>query len=63
MTLHDWSGPHGVPGGAERWEHGSYRWRRGLEAIALLVMVAVVLAPKVLALTEVVAGIGLMLLG
>jgi len=60
--MHSWSGPHGVPGGTERWEHGSYRWRRLLEA-ALLIVLAVVMAPKVLALAEVVAGAGLMALG
>jgi hypothetical protein len=62
VNAHHWSGSHGVPGGTERWEHGSYRWRRLLEAAALIVL-AVVLAPKVLALTEVVAGAGLMALG
>jgi hypothetical protein len=60
--MHQWSGRYGVPGGTERWEHRSYRWRRGLEA-ALLVVLVVVLAPKVLALMEVVAGAGLMALG
>jgi uncharacterized membrane protein YdcZ (DUF606 family) len=60
--MHHWSGPHGVPGGLERWQHGSYRWRRGLEAV-LLVVVAVVLAPTVLVLAEVIAGAGMMALG
>ncbi len=40
LRRHDWSGPHGVPGGTERWEHGSYRGRRLLEA-ALLPVLAV----------------------
>jgi hypothetical protein len=62
MTPHNWSGPYGVPGGLERWEHGSYRPRRLLEA-ALLVALAVILAPKVIAGAEVVAGVGLMALG
>lgn len=59
--MHDYGGAYGIPGGLERWQHGSYRWRRGLEAV-LVVMLAVVLAPKMLALTEVVAGFALMCL-
>ncbi len=39
---------YGVPGGLERWEHLSYRWRRGLEAVTLLVA-ALVLAPHLVA--------------
>lgn len=62
LRPHQYSGPHGVPGGLERWEHRSYRWRRGLEA-PLLVALTVILAPKVLALAEVVAGAALMALG
>jgi hypothetical protein len=60
--MHHWSGRCGVPGGTERWEPSSYRWRRVLEA-ALVVALAVLLATKVVALAEVVAGIGLMALG
>ena len=53
--MHSWSGPHGVPGGMERWEHGSYRWRRAVEAVALAAL-AVILAPRMLAIAEVAVG-------
>lgn len=60
--MHSWSGPQGVPGGPERWQHGAYRWRRGLEAVALLVA-TLILAPHVMAAAELVVGAGLMALG
>lgn len=60
--MHYWSGPYGIPGGTERWEHGSYRLRRLVEA-ALLVVLVVILAPQVLGVAEVVVGVGLMALG
>lgn len=53
------SGPYGVPGGTERWEHSSYRPRRVLEA-ALVLALSVVAAP---ALWAILAGAGLMLIG
>jgi hypothetical protein len=62
LRPHHWSGAHGVPGDTERWEHGSYRWRRLLEA-ALLVAFTVVIAPKVVSLAEVIGGAALMALG
>ena len=61
MNLHSWSGPHGVPGGAERWAHGSYRWWRGLELMAVL-LVAPLLAPQLAGLLVTACGAALMLL-
>ena len=60
--MHHWSGPHGVPGGPQRWQHGTYRWRQLLEAV-VLVALALVLTPPVVALAEVAVGGGLMSLG
>jgi hypothetical protein len=57
--VHSWSGPHGVPGDLERWEHGSYRWRRALEATAVMIAI-ILLAPWSV---EIVAGACLMALG
>ena len=57
--MHYWSGPYGIPGGTERWEHGSYRLRRLVEVVVLVV----ILAPQVLGVAEVVVGVGLMALG
>lgn len=51
-ATHSWSGAYGIPGGTERWEHGSYRWRRGVEAVAVLAAL-LFLAPWTL---EVAAG-------
>lgn len=56
---HHYGGPYGIPGGLERWQHRSYRWRRGLEA-AMLVALAIVTVPSAL---EIMAGAGLTTLG
>lgn len=56
---HGYSGPYGIPGGLERWQHGSYRWRRGLEAGALAAL-TVVMVPWTL---ETMVGAALMVLG
>lgn len=55
--MHTWSGPYGVPGGTERWEHNSYRPRRLLEAVLVLAL-SVILAPG---LWTMMADIGVLL--
>lgn len=56
---HHYGGHYGIPGGLEGWQHGSYRWRRGMEAAALIAIIVIAVRSAI----EIAVSAGLMALG